>query len=96
MPTLLVIAGLVVTAIGILLILLARFERPPAGAQESIDIAGILEQFNALLKLVEARYRIGIVLIAAGLALVGLGAWLEAKDAKDAAEQAVRVARLLA
>jgi uncharacterized membrane protein len=91
MPTLLVIAGLVVTAIGILLILLARFERPPAGAQESIDIAGILEQFNALLKLVEARYR-----IAAGLALVGLGAWLEAKDAKDAAEQAVRVARLLA
>lgn len=96
MPTLLVIAGLVLTAIGVVLILLARFQRPPAGPQEGIDIAAILEQFNELLKLIEAKYRIGIVLIAAGLALVGLGAWLEARDAKDAAEEAVRALTLLA
>ena len=95
MPTLLVIAGLVVTAVGVILILLARFQRPAPGPQEGIDVAAILEQFNALLKLVEAKYRIGIVLIAVGLALVGLGAWLEAKDAKDAAEEALRAASLL-
>jgi hypothetical protein len=95
MPTVLVIGGLVVTAIGVVLILLARFQRPAPSPQEGFDPAAILTQFNELLKLIEAKYRIGIVLIAVGLTLVGIGAWLEAKDAKDAAEEALRAAALL-
>jgi uncharacterized membrane protein len=86
MPTFLVIVGVGITLLGVALILLARFERPTAGHEEAINPAQILEQFNNLLKLIEARYRIGIVLIAVGLTLVGVGAWWEARDAKDQAE----------
>ena len=84
--TFLVIVGVGITLVGVVLILLARFERPAAGHEEAINPAQILEQFNNLLKLIEARYRIGIVLIAVGLTLVGVGAWWEARDAKDQAE----------
>lgn len=84
--TFLVIVGVGITLVGVLLILLARFERPAAGHEEAINPAQILEQFNNLLKLIEARYRIGIVLIAVGLTLVGVGAWWEARDAKEQTE----------
>jgi hypothetical protein len=88
MSTFLVIVGVGITLVGVALVLLARFERPPAGQEESINPAQILEQFNNLLKLIEARYRIGIVLIGVGLLFVSIGAWWEAREAKDEADNA--------
>ncbi|MBN1609259.1 MAG: hypothetical protein JW940_21695 [Polyangiaceae bacterium] len=98
MSTAFFIAGLVVTLVGVVLVLLGKFEKPevkPEPGKESIDVAKILEQLNKTLELVEQRYRIGIVLMAVGLALVGVGVFLEAKDAKDAAEAAAGATGLL-
>lgn len=84
------VIGLAATVIGVIFIFLGRFEKPAprAAGGESINIEKILEQLNKTLELVEQRYRIGIILMAVGLALVGVGVFLEAKDAKDAAEAA--------
>jgi len=78
---LLVIGGLAITMIGVVLVLLARFQRVQPGPAEAIDPGKILEELNKLLALLDAKYRIGVVLMAVGLALVGVGAWLEAKFA---------------
>ena len=75
--------GLGVTLLGVILILLARFEKPPTQREEAFDPAKIIEQINKMLELVEQKYRIGIVLMAVGLSLVGVGVYLEAKAAKD-------------
>ena len=92
--TILVISGLVVTGIGVVFIVLARFERVEPGPEESVDVGKILEELNKLLGLLEARYRIGVVLMAVGLALVGVGAWLEARDANSAEGAPMLVARV--
>ncbi|MDX6632614.1 MAG: hypothetical protein QOG26_619 [Solirubrobacterales bacterium] len=96
MSTVFFIAGLVITALGVLLVLLARFQPAPSpeGVTEGLDIGKVLEEFNKLIAHLEQRYRIGVVLMGCGLALVGVGCWLEAKDAKDAAQAAAALIRL--
>jgi hypothetical protein len=89
------IVGLVITAIGVVFVALGRFEKQPPAAAESLDVGAILEQLNKTLELVEKQYRVGIILIAAGLSLIGVGVWLEARDAKDAAEEAAAAMMLL-
>jgi uncharacterized membrane protein len=89
------IVGLVITAIGVVFIALGRFEKPAPAAAESIDPGAILEQLNKMLELVEKQYRVGIILMAVGLSLIGVGIWLEAKDAKDAAEDAAAALMLV-
>lgn len=89
------IVGLVITAIGVVFVALGRFEKPAPAASESLDIGAILEQLNKMLELVEKQYRVGIILIAVGLSLIGVGVWLEAKDAKDAAEAAAAALMLV-
>jgi hypothetical protein len=70
------------------MVFLARFQRPaPSGTEESFDVVKVLAEFNKLLDKLEQQYRIGVVMMGFGLALVGVGAWLEAKDAKGAAQE---------
>lgn len=94
MPTAILIVGLVITVVGLALILLARFERPSTSTggitTESFieDVEKVIKAFNDLLDKIEQRFRIGVVVMALGLTLVGVGAFLEAKEAKDDAESA--------
>jgi len=87
------IVGLVVTLVGLVLVVTASFQRPPApppAGAEAFDpgqIKEVIEAFNGLLDKLESRYRIGVTVMAFGLALIGIGAYLEARAAKDAAEQ---------
>src|SRR5688500_1670704 len=88
MPLALMIVGLAITVIGVVLVLTASFERPATAAGAgAIDVKALLEAFNKLLDKIEQRYRIGVIVMAVGLALVGIGAYLEANDAKDEAKQ---------
>jgi uncharacterized membrane protein len=85
MATLFLIAGLIVTLVGVVLILTARIA--PASTAESFNPVDVLKELNKLLSLVEKKYRIGIVVIATGLSLIGVGVFLEAKAAKDEAKK---------
>jgi hypothetical protein len=88
MSTACFIVGLLITLAGVVMVFLARFQRPTtADTEEAFDVGKILEEFNELLDKIEKQYRIGVVMMGFGLALVGVGAWLEAKDAKDAAQE---------
>ncbi len=42
---------------------------------------------------IEQPDRIGVVMMGFGLALIGVEAWLEAEDAKDAAQEASAMAQ---
>lgn len=96
MSTALMIVGIVVTLVGLLLVVTASFQRPPRppAGQEAFDpgqIKEIIEALNGLLDKLEQRYRIGVTVMALGLALIGIGAYLEARDAKDTAKEAAAV-----
>ena len=101
MSTVLLILGCVVTVAGLVLVVTASFQRPPApppAGQEAFDagqIKDIIEAFNKLLDKLEQRYRIGVTVMAIGLALIGLAAYLEASDAKDKAEEATAAVAVL-
>lgn len=84
MATALFIAGLVITFIGVALVLFAQFKLPPETQAKGFDPGEILKQLNVLLDKIDKRFRIGVILMAVGLTLIGIGAYLEAKDAKDA------------
>ena len=59
------------------------------GAQaRGLDPEKILEQVNKLLAQLDKRYRIGAFVMLVGVALISIGAYVEALDAKDKAEQA--------
>ena len=100
MSTVLLILGCVVTVVGLGLVVTASFQRPPPpppAGQESFDpgqIKEVIEAFNGLLDKLEQRYRIGVTVMAIGLALIGIAAYLEASDAKDKAEDATAAAVL--
>jgi hypothetical protein len=84
MPTVLFVVGLGVTLVGVAMVVLARAKPPPPPATEGLgDLAKIVEEFRKILGLIDKQYRIGVILLAVGLALVGTGAWLEARDAND-------------
>ena len=75
--------------IGVAMVVLARVKPPPPPATEGLgDIAKIVEEFRRILGLIDKQYRVGVILMAVGLALVGTGAWLEAREAKDEAASA--------
>src|SRR5688500_4571353 len=101
MSSILIILGCVVTVVGLLLVVTASFSRPPAPAppgQEAFDpgqIKEIIEAFNGLLDKLEKQYRLGVTVMAFGLALIGSGAYLEARDAKDKAEEAAALPALV-
>jgi uncharacterized membrane protein len=99
MSTVLLIAGLVIIAVGLLLVVFApkpkKVERPPSREGVDVDIGKILEEINKLLAQLDARFRIGVVVMFVGLTLVGVGAWLEAKDAKDEAKEAKQATALI-
>jgi uncharacterized membrane protein len=84
------VGGLLVTLAGVVMVFLARFE--PRTTESVTDLKDLLKEFNELLKLVQEKYRIGVVIMAVGLALVGVGAWLEARDAKDEAKKTAMAA----
>lgn len=86
MPTVLMIFGLALILIGVVVFLLPQ-PTPEAVAQGvTDDTAKILEQINKMLSKFDKRYRPGMFLMFVGLALVGLGIFLETKQTKDAAE----------
>jgi sulfite exporter TauE/SafE len=97
--TVLLVAGLIFLAAGLGLILTAAFPRaskPEPKAEGLLDeVAKVLEQFNKLLDKFEQRFRIGILLLAVGLALIGLAAFFEAKQAKDDAKDAKKATSAL-
>ena len=97
MSTALLIVGILVTLVGLALVVTASFQRPRAqeGGMEAFDPKEIIDAFNKLLDKLEQRYRIGVTIMAFGLALIGIAAYLEAKDAKDVAEDAAAAVLLL-
>jgi uncharacterized membrane protein len=91
--TALFIAGLVIMFVGLGLIVFAPKPETEATGAAARGLAPekILEQVNKLLAQIDKRYRIGLAVMLLGFALVGLGAYLQAADAKD---EATRVAPL--
>lgn len=88
MPTVLFIIGLIFVVIGLIVFLI-----PPPKPEEEITPAGVgseikevLEAINKMFDKFDKRFRPGMFLIFVGLALIGVGAFLEANNAKDAAE----------
>lgn len=94
MSTAIFVVGLIVTLAGVVLVVIQSFSRPappPPGPQADggvADIGDVIKQLNELLAKVDQRFRLGVIVMAVGLALVGVGAYLEAHDAKDAADKA--------
>jgi len=97
MTTALFILGIVVVLVGLGLILFApKPQTATKGAEaRGLDPEKILEQVNALVEKLDQRYRIGAFVMMAGLALIGIAAYLKAGDAKDEAEQATALIRIL-
>jgi uncharacterized membrane protein len=99
MAGLLIIVGLIITVAGLVLVVVqgVRPVAVPTVQSESplADLGKVVEEFNKLLDKVDKKYRIGIIVMAVGLALVGIGAYLEAKDAKQAAEQVTSMAEVV-
>ena len=88
MATTMFIIGVVFVVIGLIVFLL-----PPAKREEEARPAGVggeikdvLEAVNKMFDKFDKRFRPGMFLIFVGLALIGVGAFLEANNAKDAAE----------
>jgi uncharacterized membrane protein len=91
MITVLFIVGLVLILAGLLLIVFAPRPKLPesSGAEaRALDPAEILKQVGVILDKLDKQYRIGAFVMLVGVALVSIAAYLEAQDAKDAAEQA--------
>jgi uncharacterized membrane protein len=84
--TVLIIIGLIFVVVGLVIFLLPA-PKPEATAQGVVgDLAKVLEQINTMFDKFDKRFRPGMFLMIVGLVLIGLGAFTEAKDAKDAAE----------
>lgn len=87
------ISGFVLMGAGLLLIFVVSFQKPPAVPDQKRE--GLGEIFDSVTKLINAygdflskfnqRVRTGVLLVTLGAALVGLAAYLEAKDAHDKA-----------
>ena len=89
--TILLIAGLLVMLAGVVLLFLATLQKPAPNPQtESVvkEIKEAIEAVNSYLDKFEQRFRVGVLLVTLGAAMVGLAAYFEAKQAKDDAKQA--------
>lgn len=88
MADLLFIAGLVVTGIGVVLVLIGFFksvEKPPQTGPEGFgeDVGAAVEAVRKLLEAVEKQFRIGVLVMIVGLTLVGIGAYVKGHEAED-------------
>ena len=99
MSTVFFIAGLVFAVAGLALVFMAQFskDKVTSGGPEAVgaDIEKIIAEFNKLLDKLDQKYRIGVVVMGFGLCLLGVGVWLEAKDAQDAADAAEAATALI-
>jgi uncharacterized membrane protein len=86
--TVLIIVGIVFVLAGLVVFLLPAPAEAPAAQGVVGDLAKVLEQMNTMFDKFDKRFRPGMFLMIVGLVLIGLGAYVEAKDAKDAAESA--------
>jgi uncharacterized membrane protein len=94
MATILIIAGLLLVFGGGIVLFLPPPKPDPSAQGLTGDWAKVLEQVNAMFDKFDKRYRPGMLLMLVGLALVGLGVFLESKDAKNAVD-AVEVGAML-
>lgn len=84
MATALIVVGIVFLLAGLVVFLLPTSKTE---AQAGLgDLQEVLKQVNALLEKFDKRYRPGLILMLVGLALVALGVYKQALDAKNAAE----------
>ena len=90
----LVYAGLAIMAIGVVVFLWPPRKEPVAQGVIG-DIGEVIGKINDMLDRLDKRYRPGLVLMFFGLALVGLGVFLQTKDATKAAEAAKAGAAVL-
>jgi uncharacterized membrane protein len=98
LSTILVIAGILCVLIGAYLIIRPPKPEPPnRELTEGVpgDFAKLIEQVVKLLERFEKRFVPGVFLMLIGLTLIGFGAWFEAQEAKDAADEAADSAALL-
>ena len=95
MTSALFIVGLVLVVAGLVLLIMASQAKPspissngpgPEGMLE--DVRKLIEEFNKLLDKFEKQFRVGVFVMSVGLALIGIAAYLEAKDANDLAKKA--------
>ena len=87
MANALFIVGLVITVIGLIMVILGYFQAPdkpavagPEGFGE--DVAKAVEAVTKLIEKVEKRFQLGLIVMAIGLTLIGVGAFVKASDAK--------------
>lgn len=94
----LVIAGLVVMAIGAYLVYKPPPTPPPTEAtpQDLPDIGEIVKQIKELLLVFQANLRTGLAIMIMGLVLVSLGVFLAVQDAKDEVKDQSAVSAVLA
>jgi hypothetical protein len=97
--TVLLIAGLLVMAAGIVLLFIATLAKPAPVAggdvkRESIvkEITDAIKAINEYFDKFEQKFRIGVLLVTVGAAMVGLAGFFEAKQAKDDAKSAASAA----
>jgi uncharacterized membrane protein len=92
-PTVLLIVGIVVVVLGIIVFLWPKPPPPDPGplaeAEGPIgELAEVLKRLIELMDKFDQRARPGLLLIVVGLTLIGIGAWMESHDAKNAADAA--------
>jgi|SRR5215208_4158212 len=85
LSVILVIAGLVVMAIGAFMVYKPPPAPPPTDAapQALPDIGEIVKQIKELLLVFQANLRTGLAIMIMGLVLVSLGVFLAVQDTKD-------------
>jgi uncharacterized membrane protein len=87
MANALFIVGLVITVVGLIMVIAGYFQtpdKPPATGPEGFgeDVAKAVEAVTKLIEKVEKRFQLGLIVMAIGLTLVGVGAFVKATDAK--------------
>lgn len=89
----LVIAGVLVTLVGLGILLKAKPPDPPpqpSGAQEGVvgDVGELFDKLTNFLEVFDKYVRPGIFVVTVGIALVAIGASLLALDASSTADDA--------
>jgi len=84
MSTAFVVAGFVLMAVGLFLLLRPPRTAPPTGAPQALpDIGKWLEELRKLLEAFDQRLRVGVFIVLLGFALSLVGVWLDVRDTND-------------